>query len=69
MADRQYVAVKYREEDKRTYTFHHDGEPLSVGDRVSLGTGFGIVAEVGVAKPTRFDTKPIVGLAPKEAEA
>ena len=69
MADRQYVTVKYREEDKRAYTFHFDGDPLSVGDRVSLGSGFGVVAEVGVPKPSRFDTKPILGLAPKpEAE-
>lgn len=65
MATRQYVAVKYREGDKRAYTFHHDGDPLSVGDRVSLDTGFGIVSEVNVPKPTRFDTKPIIGLSPK----
>lgn len=62
----QYVACKYREADKRSYTFHNDGEPVAVGDQVKIaGRGDDgwqrvFVAAVSDEKPA-FDTKPILG--------
>ena len=72
---RQYVAVKFRPSDKRTYTYHHDAEPVAVGDEVKVakrGDGWNRVAVVGIGetKPVGFETKAILGLAPpKEGEA
>jgi len=61
---RQFVACKFREGDKRTYTYHHDGEPLDIGDRVIVTTNRGpstvIVAAISDDQPD-FETKPIVG--------
>lgn len=37
---RQFVTCKFREEDKREYTYHNDGPPMVVGDRVET-TGRG----------------------------
>lgn len=47
---RQYVAVKFRPGDKRSYTYHNDGEPVKV---VTIGPVIPI-----------FETKAILGLAP-----
>lgn len=69
----QYLTAKFSEADKRAYTYHNDGDPVAVGDRV-LVPGRGdkprtvIVAEIGVPKPDGFDTKAILGLAPPPAE-
>lgn len=66
-ADRQYVAVKYKTEDARSYTFHNDGDPVGAGQQVKLpdrsGNGWvrGTVVEAFVDKP-KFPTKPILGL-------
>lgn len=61
---RQFVACKFREGDTRTYTYHHDGEPLDIGDRVVVTTNRGpstvIVAAISTEQPP-FETKPIVG--------
>lgn len=65
----QYLTAKFSEADKRAYTYHNDGDPVAVGDRV-LVPGRGdkprtvIVAEIGVPKPSDFETKAILGLAP-----
>jgi len=62
----QYVAVKFRAEDKRTYTYHNEGEPVRKGDRVKvldqLGNGRKTVTvdSVGDQRPP-FATKPILG--------
>lgn len=71
---RQYVAAKFRVEDKRTYTYHNDGDPVKPGDRVKVedrsGDGWKAVhvAEVSYAAPP-FATKPVLGLAPAELPA
>lgn len=66
-ANRQFVACVFREDDARSYTFHNDGEPVAIGDRVRVpGRKFGeqtatVSALVDAAPP--FPTKPILGLA------
>lgn len=67
---RQYLTAKFREGDRRTYTYHNDGEPLAPGDRAKVpgkadheGWSTVIVVEVGVAQPT-FPTKGVLGKAP-----
>lgn len=64
----QYVAVKFRQQDTRTYTYHNEGKPVAAGDRVMVDTrdGYQIVdvASVTDEKPP-FATKAILGLAPK----
>lgn len=63
---RQYVACKFRPEDRRTYTYHNDGEPVAVGDAVKVldrsGDGWKRieVVEIGHIAPS-FPTKPILG--------
>lgn len=62
----QYVACKFRSGDARSYTYHNDGEPVSVGDTVKVedrdGDGWKRVEVVSVSsqKP-KFETKPILG--------
>ncbi len=62
----QYVAVKFRSTDSRTYTYHWDGEPLMAGDHVKVADnrsdGWKRVEVVSVSdeKPS-FATKPILG--------
>lgn len=68
---RQFVACKFRADQDRTYTYHNDGEPVAVGDKVQITARDGIgkqtliVAQL-VATPPQFETKPILGLAPPE---
>ena len=33
---RQYVACKFRPDDRRSYTYHNDGEPVAAGDQVKI---------------------------------
>lgn len=62
----QYVAVKFRPTDRRTYTYHWNGEPLAPGDEVKVAERDGdgwkrvTVDSVSWANPT-FATKPILG--------
>jgi hypothetical protein len=64
--ERQFVACKYREGDKRTYTFVNDGPPVAPGDKVRVpdrsGDGWQrvIVAEI-VTTPPAFECKPVLG--------
>lgn len=61
---RQYVSVRFRPWDKRTYTYHWDGEPVNVGEEVKVGTRDGLAtvsveAVTEVAPP--YETKPLAG--------
>ncbi|MBA2684746.1 MAG: hypothetical protein H0U66_09670 [Gemmatimonadaceae bacterium] len=62
--NRQFVAVQFNPWDRRTYTYHNDGEPVVVDDQVVVSTDRG-PATVTVTSVTdrapSFDTKPIVG--------
>lgn len=62
---RQYLSVKFRPEDKRSYTYHNDGPPVAEGDMVHLsarGDGWtkGHVIAVNQHRPS-FETKGIIG--------
>jgi hypothetical protein len=35
---RQFVAVEFHPADRRSYTYHNDGEPVAIGDRVVVNT-------------------------------
>lgn len=69
-ASRQYVACVFREGDARQYTYHNDGAPVAVGDRVRVTGRSGAEQVVIVAAfpppcfVPNFETKPILGLAP-----
>lgn len=64
---RQYVLVKFRPRDHRTYTYHNDGPPVAAGDEVKIpdrsGDGWKrfTVHEISWLKPA-FNTKAILGL-------
>lgn len=74
-AHRQFIAVKFRSDDERTYTYHNDGEPVGAGETVKLpprgredGWVRGVVTEAFVDKP-KFPTKAILGVVdPNEAQ-
>lgn len=62
----QFVAVKFRTSDTRTYTYEWDGEPLHEGDVVRVGDRSGdgwkkvfVVSTTDEAPP--FQCKPILG--------
>lgn len=64
MNTRQYVACQFSPGDHRTYTYHNDGDPVDVGDRVRVPCRKGerpvtVAAIVGV-EPS-FQTKAILG--------
>lgn len=65
---RQFVTVKFRANDRRSYTYHWDGPPLLVGDEVKVpdksGEGWRRVTvhEAWVGVPP-FATKAVLGLA------
>lgn len=72
---RQYVTIRFRAWDKRTYTYHWDGEPVNVGDTVKVETRDGwtavsVEAVTEVAPP--YVTKAIAGkgdaVQPEEAK-
>ncbi len=71
MAERQYVAVKFNEWDRRTYTYHNDADLIAVGDRIEVPTPKGnqivVVDHLPEDKPI-FATKAIVRAVPKEDE-
>lgn len=79
LIERQYVAVKFRTDEARSYTYHNDGEPVGAGQQVkvpSRGAQPGsddwkraTVVEIGVPAPTKFETKGILGLAPLRGQA
>lgn len=72
MNARQYVMVKFRPTDTRTYTYHNDEEPVSIGDKVQVDSRDGLVAVevVDLADdPPPFATKPIRPIPQKEPTA
>lgn len=73
MSTRQFVAVKFRKGETRTYTYHNDGEPVAPGDQVKVaarsGDGWSRVFVDSVSLiPPRFTTKAIIGRIEPEAE-
>lgn len=62
---RQFVQIKFHPNQDRSYTYHNDGLPVSVGDRVKVPArrgGFKAVEVVGVTdEPSAFATKQIIG--------
>jgi hypothetical protein len=66
-AVRQFVAVRFKPWERRTYTYHNDGAPIAIGEEVEVDTPKGRqrVEVVGLSDLTpSFPTKPIVGPAP-----
>lgn len=62
----QYVAVKFKPEDTRTYTYTWDGDALFPGDRVKVpdnrSDGWKRVTVVSVSdEAPPFNCKPILG--------
>lgn len=63
-SNRQYVAVEFNPWDRRSYTYHNDGAPVSVGDKVRVETRDGSKTVTVVSLPEAapaFETKPILG--------
>lgn len=58
----QYVAVQFNPWDRRTYTYHNEGEPFIPGEEGFVETARGVtpvtVVSTSDEKPP-FDTKPI----------
>lgn len=73
-SERQFIAVKFRSDDERSYTYHNDGPPVGAGQQVKIaprdgqdGWSRATVVEAFVDRPD-FETKPILGLAPIAGE-
>lgn len=68
---RQYVEIRFKPEDQRGYSYHNDGEPVAVGDKVRVDArGSEKIVEVvhlsDEAPP--FETKPIIGKVEEPAD-
>ena len=64
MSDRQYLACAFRPDATRTYTYHNDGEPVSVGDVVRVEVpdgGWKPVTVREIVRAPTFTTRPILG--------
>lgn len=63
---RQYLSVKFRSSDARSYTYHNDVDPVACGDQVKIkdrrGEGWSraTVHEISTIAPP-YETKPILG--------
>lgn len=70
MSNRQYIACRFPNQT-RVYTYHNDGDPVAVGDKVIVesrtGRAFVEVVSLSDDKPP-FETKEILGLAPPREE-
>jgi hypothetical protein len=62
----QYVSVQFKPWDRRGYTYHWEGPPLAVGDKVIVATKDGeqvvTVSSIDVPPPA-FETKAIIAIA------
>ena len=73
MSNRQFIACVFRPGDTRSYTYHNDGDPVAVGDKVLVesprdeGKMTIEVVKIVPEKPS-FPTKPIIGKAPAAEE-
>lgn len=69
---RQYVAIRFHSRDRRTYTYHNDGEPVVAGDQVRIpgrhpDDGWKAVEVVSVTdEPPEFATKSILQPDPEQ---
>lgn len=68
---RQYIACKFRPADRRTYTYHNDGDPVAVGDEVMAPSarsddGWQKVHVVAIVDEPEFETKGLLGTIPPE---
>lgn len=66
---RQFVTCVFRPGDRRAYTYHNDGQPVDIGDKVLVegprNEGKVAVTVSGlVDQPPPFATKGILGKAP-----
>lgn len=70
----QYVQCTFRKEGGTGYTYHNNGAPLKVGDEVKVeakgedGWKRVYVSAIDVPKPTKFETKPVLGIAPPKED-
>lgn len=65
----QFVAIQFKAGEGRTYTYHNDGDPVAIGDRVIIPTNHGQATVTVVGLPEEapsFPTKSIVGMADAE---
>jgi hypothetical protein len=72
MTTRHFIAVRFNPWDRKTFTYHFDGEtPPAIGDAVRVDArGDEKVVEVvavSLHAPKGFDTKPILGPWPDQA--
>jgi hypothetical protein len=69
MSALQFVAVAFTPGGRR-YTYHHGGEPVTVGDRVLVpargGGTIAVTVEAILDGKPDYETKPIIGLAPAD---
>lgn len=70
---KQFVDVKFRKGDAKSWCYHNDGEPVAVGDIVKVPTRFGSgwqraeVVALSISQPP-FATKEILGkIAPESS--
>lgn len=64
---RQWVAIKFRDTDAKSFTYHNDGDPVKVGDLIKVpdrsGDGWKRVRVCDLPfDPPKFATKEILGL-------
>ena len=61
---RQFVAVEFNPWDRRSYTYHNEGPPVAIGDKVRVATKDGEKTVTVVGLPDTapaFETKAILG--------
>ena len=60
---RPFVSTQFNPWDRKSYTYHWDGEPLGIGDKVAVDTKDGTATVTVVSlllDPPSFPTKPII---------
>lgn len=71
IGNRQFVAVQFNPWDRRSYTYHNDGEACAIGDLVKVMTNRGEATVTVVGLPGEqpsFETKGILGKAEADKE-
>lgn len=70
MTARQWVTVQFKEWDRRSYTFHNDGEAAERGDLVEVDTRSGPKTAKVLSLPTvapPFATRPVLRIVTRAA--